>query len=547
MSSRKGSQKSRPKPRSIYKSATQPSDKPSRDQSGTALAPSQGPNFNNRTRSSAHSALLSGISDPELILRKPRKPQSASQTQGRSQHLTQTQITRLKRSVETLLANQQQQITEEVADYRYEEAIPTDSEYIDSENTDPSQAFYLKVGYLPPLDEEASKIIEQIITQSNMTDEYIRIGPENSLFPYGLQCRNVLVEEGPYDPYMDVIKRLPPGDSDQKIDEESELNRQLWTWDQRKCEGGSNEALFQRTLMMSLIARHRLIYTQDESLRILDFSVEESWGCPPMPTRAYWMGSKFLTQPKPDLTISFSRKAVIDDSVWYTMPVATTRLACFENMTEFGQKRIFPFFTVEAKRANTSSDDIKGKHQSLNNASQALHNMFEFFRDAGLEYEKIFFDKVRFFSVVASTEGLTIRIHRATPLDPEKPRLPFILLENHNYPLSFEYQEFLRLEKADLDQEVILKIIQQVLITYGVGELLMLLKNAARALVDRLSKNIKEMQKRGHIDFYRYGQTVVAPSKRQTPARSQTPLKPTTPARGQDRSKPATPTRSQTS
>ncbi|KAL9615860.1 MAG: hypothetical protein Q9160_009203 [Pyrenula sp. 1 TL-2023] len=552
MSLKKGSQKSYPKPRSIYKSATQPSGKPSKDQSGTALAPSQGPNFNNRTRSSAHSALFSGVSDPELILRKPRKPQSASQTQGRSQYLTQTQITRLKRSVETLLANQQQQITEEVADHRYEEAIPTDSEYldsenIDSENTDPSQAFYLKVGYLPPLDEEASKVIEQIIAQLKMADEYTRIGPENPLFSHGLQCRNVSVKEGPYDSYMDVIKRLPPGDSDAKIDEELELNRQLWTWDQRKCEGGSNEALFQRTLMMSLIARHRLIYTQDDSLRNLDFSVEESWSCPPMPTRAYWMGSKFLTQPRPDLAVSFSRRAVIDDIFWKAIPIATMRLACFENITESSQERIFPFFTIEAKRANTSSDNIKGKNQSLNNASQALHNMFEFFRDAGSEHEEIFFNKVRFFSMVVSTEGLTIRIHRATRLASKEPRLSFILPGNRNYPLSFEYQEFFKLEKAELDQEVILKIIQQILITYGIGELLVLLKNAARALVDRLSNNLKEMQKRGYVDFYRYGQTVVAPSKRPTPARSQTPSTPTTPVRGQAPSKPATPTRSQTS
>ncbi|KAL9624024.1 MAG: hypothetical protein Q9160_001777 [Pyrenula sp. 1 TL-2023] len=510
------------------------------DRSGTASAPSRGPNFNNRTRSSAHSALLSGVFDPELILRKPRRPQGAKQTQGRSQRLTQTQLTRLKRSVETLLANQQQQITEEVADDRYEELIPTNSENIDSENTDTLQVFYSRVGYLPPLDEEASEVIEQIIAQSNMADEYIRIGPENPSFPHGLQRRNVSVEEkGPYDSYMDVIKRLPPGDSDKEIVEESGLSRQLWTWDQRKCEGGSNEALFQRTLMMSLIARHRLIYTQDESLRNLDFSVEESWGCPPMPTRAYWMGSKFLTQPKPDLAVSFSRKAVIDDFLWDAIPIATMRLACFENTTVSGQERIFPFFTVEAKKAKTSSDDIKGKLQSLNNASQALHNMFEFFRDAGSEHEEIFFNKVRFFSVVASTEGLTIRIHRATRLDPEGPRPSFILPDNRNYPLRFEYQEFFKLEKAKLDREVISKIIQQILITYGVGELLVLLKTAARTLMDRLFDDLEEMREREHVDYYRYGQTVVAPSKRPTPA--------ATPARRPVPSKPATPSEPATS
>ena len=277
---------------------------------------------------------------------------------------------------------------------------------------------------------------------------------------------------------------------------------------------------------MNLIARHRLIYTQDEGLRNLDFSVEECWACPPIRTRAYWMGSKFLAQAKPDLSVSLSRKAVIDDLLWDAMPIATVRLACFENTTVHGQERIFHFFTVEAKRPNTSSDDIKGKLQSLNNASQALHNMFEFFRDAGSEHEEIFFDKVRFFSVVASIEGLTIRIHRATRLDLEGPRESFIIPDNRKYPLRFEYREFFKLEKAKLDREIISKIIQQILITYGVGELLLLLRNAATTLMNRLFDDLEEMRERGHVDYYRYGQTVVAPSKRPTPARSRAPSEP---------------------
>ncbi|KAL9114389.1 MAG: hypothetical protein Q9227_001470 [Pyrenula ochraceoflavens] len=329
---------------------------------------------------------------------------------------------------------------------------------------------------------------------------------------------------------MDVIRRLPPGNSDKEINEELELYRQVWIWDQRKCEDGSNEALFQRTLMMSLIARHRLIYMQDESRLNLDFSVEQTWSCPPMPTRAYWKGSKFLTQPKPDLAVSFMRETVIDDFLWNAMPSATKRLACFENTTAFGQQRIFHFFTIEAKKANTSSDDVKGKLQSLNSASQALHNMFEFLRDAESEYEEIFFEKVRFFSVVASTEGLTIRVHRATRLDPEGPRISFIIPDNHSYPLKFEYQEFFKLEKAKLDQETVSKIIQQILITYGVGELLVLLKNAAKTLMDRLCDNLEEMPDREHADYYRYGQTVVAPSRRPTPARNQALSERTTPA-----------------
>lgn len=78
------------------------------------------------------------------------------------------------------------------------------------------------------------------------------------------------------------------------------------TMDRAKCDKGStNEALFQRTIMMSLIARHRWIYNGNATKpSVLDFSVQELWSCPPMPTRAYRMGEIFLTQPKPDLAVS---------------------------------------------------------------------------------------------------------------------------------------------------------------------------------------------------------------------------------------------------
>src|SRR6266536_6501709 len=63
-----------------------------------------------------------------------------------------------------------------------------------------------------------------------------------------------------------------------------------WASDQAKCNRGpgSSEALFQRTLMMSLISRHLLFYSTDPRYRgVLDFWVEGMWTCPPMPTKAY--------------------------------------------------------------------------------------------------------------------------------------------------------------------------------------------------------------------------------------------------------------------
>lgn len=241
---------------------------------------------------------------------------------------------------------------------------------------------------------------------------------------------------------------LTLGESVPETDEERKWHEQLWMSDQAKCNERTNEALFQRTLMMSLIARHALIYdrdTSDESC--LDFSVEETWTCPPMPTRAYQMNARFLTQPKPDLAVCFRRKAVIPELLWYNLPRATRHLVCYESSGECTE-RVFHFFTIEAKKATIGSCDSVGKCQSLNNASQALHNMYEFFKDAGPQHEDTFFAQVRFFSVVASNGGLTIRIHRATREIGSD--WGFIMRDRPDYPLRFEYQDILTIERSNI-------------------------------------------------------------------------------------------------
>jgi hypothetical protein len=221
--------------------------------------------------------------------------------------------------------------------------------------------------------------------------------------------------------------------------------------------------------MMCLIARHRLIY--NSNLQYLDFSVEEPWICPPMPTRAYSIGEKFLTQPKPDLAICFYRPTLIPDNMWDIIPTAIARLICYDSDVKTAQERAFYFFTIEAKKGETTTGDSIGKCQSLNNASQALHNMFEFFRDAGPQHEDIFFDKVRFFSAVTSSDGITIRIHRATRGAEDRAGRRLIMPDRPEYPLVFEHQVFCRIEKSNFDREAVISTIEKILIGYGVNEL----------------------------------------------------------------------------
>lgn len=341
--------------------------------------------------------------------------------------------------------------------------------------------------------------------------------PAGEAFREGLKFRNVLLEESPNaDPRAADILALALGESVPETDEERKSHEQLWMSDRAKCNGQTNEALFQRTLMMSLIARQVFIYDRDTASKsCLDFSVEETWTCPPMPTRAYQMNGRFLTQPKPDLAVCFRRKAVIPELLWYNLPRATSHLVCYESSGDCTE-RVFHFFTIEAKKATIGSGDSVGKCQSLNNASQALHNMYEFFKDAGPQHEDIFFAKVRFFSVVASNGGLTIRIHRATrEIGSDR---GFIMRDRPDYPLRFEYQDILTIERSNFDRKIVLETFRKILIGYGATELRGLLSDAAKSLMEKLNDE-SEAAARQHPDFYRYGQTTITTgSRKPTPA-----------------------------
>lgn len=390
-------------------------------------------------------------------------------------------------------------------------------------DTDRKQAFCHNWGYLPPLDEEAVAIIDAILADPTKAEKAIRTGPDHQDFPEGLGYRNVSCDESQdIDPFMNEIKLSISGKPFPETNEEIKSYRKLWDLDQAKCNQESNEALFQRTLMMSMIARHHLLYDNETAKKCsLDFSVEEPWMCSPMPTRAYWRNERFLTVPKPDLAICFRREAVIPEDLWCNIPKATRGLACYENTGIEGTKRAFHFLTIEAKRGATSTGDTKAMLQSLNNASQGLHNMFEFFRDA--EQEDTFFDKVKFFSVVASTQGLIIRIHRAIRL-PSNHSGRFIIKNKPQYPLAFEFQVFSTMQRPEFKRETVFETFQKILIGYGEKVLKPLLLKAAEAIVAKLGNDEGEFEARGDSNYYRYGQTILAPkSRKQTPVPRQAP------------------------
>ncbi|MCJ1242620.1 hypothetical protein MMC14_010629, partial [Varicellaria rhodocarpa] len=426
----------------------------------------------------------------------------------------------LVKSIETLRSEESRPIDGDATVENLDEETP-----LSLPDTDSEQKFYRSWGYLPPLDADATAEINAIMADFTIPEGPCnqRIGPEKETFLRGLKDRNVQFRESTgSDSYAHHIKNLIITESILETDKDRESHGQLWALDQAQCKGDSNEALFQRTLMMSLIACHCLTYARDKDhQRHLDFSVEEPWGCPPMPTRAYKDKKMFLTQPKPDLAVCFRRESIMSETNWDTIPEATMQLACYENTKiQIGMYKVFHFFTIEAKRGSKVADDDVGKRQSLNNASQALHNMFEFFRDAGPSHEEIFFKKVRFFSVVASSQGLTIRIHRAVR---DLGNLSSVTCVTPEYPLRFYFEEYLSLPK-NFKREDVLRTFGKILITYGEEELRPLLSATAEALYVKLCSDTSRvlLQDRNKTTFYRYVQNITqSRSKRPTPANSQ--------------------------
>ena len=428
---------------------------------------------------------------------------------GPRQLLTEEALEELARGLESEPTNRNRSAKKIAVGYSGEESEEGSSQGI---VTDSQERFNHKWGYVPPLDEETIRIIEAIIKNPARAETMVGIGPENKQFKSGLRNRNVLIDPSTHlDPRQEEIQSLSLEGYLQETPEQETFHEELWKSDTAKCTPDSSEALYQRTLMISLIARHCLIYHFDNSKeQIFDFSVEEPWGCLPMPSRLLWAMSrgqkseaKLLTQPKPDLAVCFKREAVISDSIWKTLPEATKGLACFEDRSN--ESRIFHFLAVEAKKATIGLDSPQALHQCLNNASQALHNMFEFFRDAGPEHERVFYDKVRFFSIVAYRKGVLVRIHRAIRKADDARPLELVMPDQPRYRLEFEFREFHRIDDADgFSRKRVLEVIKKVL-KYATDDLLTMIKAAASELVENLEKDLGLYLARCETDFYSYG------------------------------------------
>lgn len=89
-------------------------------------------------------------------------------------------------------------------------------------------------------------------------------------------------------------------------------------------------------------------------------------------------------------------------------------------------------------------------------------------------------------SVMASTEGLMIHIHRAIR-EPAEGSL--IIKDRPDYPLRFEYKVFFNLQKEKFDRKPVFEIFKKIMVSYSANKLYFLLRNAAKALMEKLAND----------------------------------------------------------
>ncbi|KAG6365885.1 hypothetical protein INS49_000061 [Diaporthe citri] len=410
---------------------------------------------------------------------------------------------------------------------------PTETDSTEDSNFDAEddlETFYKRIGYLPPLDDATIEVLEFLsLSVPDMDTDAGRVSASKQpkVFRTGLEeYRNVDTRptEPRRDPLEQKIKGLVTATEEENQDVTAYRNR-LWTHDLEKCSDEFSEKIFQRTILMAMIDRCRLIYESEllpisaensANKPLLDFAVESIWNCPPMPTEAAKKSEKLLTRPMPDLAIAFRRETLFtSDHSWKVFPSATRKIMCYEGIGGEDTYRAFHFLTIEAKRAYTGVDDKVAIYQSLNNASQALHNMYEFFREAdmgidergndienGDKYRNIFFDEVRFFSVVATAGAMKIRIHRACHQDPDM--VPIV----EGYPLEFKFADYTTIGGGgEFARQKVVEELAKILLGYGVGQLGVRLQEAIKEVEGKFQTHRRncEADFPRRDDFYSHG------------------------------------------
>ena len=362
-------------------------------------------------------------------------------------------------------------------------------------NTAEPADWYTRWGYEPPEEDMTSSttntsgLSSEHPTKSgkSTSPKVVTRQADTEFFRNGLRRRGITFVSRK-DDKIDVIRKLVlaarpkvPTASGEKLEDD-------WTADLVKC-AKADEALIQRTIMMETIDRHELG-------EFLDYTCESSWTCKRMPLKPHKDKAvviskavkdnrsvqakpiiELMAKPRPDLHVAFKLEAIMDES---SLPLLEDMKGCIcpeSSQKEGSDDRAFPFFSMETKSPQAAKGEPVANRQNFNTASQALHNIYQFMKEA--DQVSKFLEEVRFFSAAVTPSTFQVRVHRAV-IAAQRDKI------QADYPLGFRFDVVYQSEKKRYTRAEITRIIKNILFEYGVKKLLPILKDAVEVVLNKL-------------------------------------------------------------
>lgn len=197
-------------------------------------------------------------------------------------------------------------------------------------------------------------------------------------------------------------------------------------------------------------------------------------------------GTPKTVMPTPDLAVAFKTSSFVNKYQMLYLGLLRQHM-CPEAFKIDKEDRAFHFFSIEAKDAKAVSAENNAANQNLNTASQALYNIYLFMQKA--EDLDSFYEDVRFFSVVATSSCLNLRVHRSIQLpegEDEGRLFP-------DYPLAFEFEEIFSREGHYAKKEAVW-MVENILIEYGVKVLKPILQRVVKTVLRKLKDEPRPVQ-----------------------------------------------------
>ena len=243
----------------------------------------------------------------------------------------------------------------------------------------------------------------------------------------------------------------------------------LWKMDMSKC-ARSNEARFQRTIMITIINRLEL----DKNL---EFIPEARWKSERFPCLNCLPMQCKITKPQPDLAVAFQATSLLPTDGFTADYERLKEIESHifpEGNQEFQDQHAFHFFFMEVKGKRGTIDNQKAQFQNLNTASQAVYNIYRCMKR--VNDLDTFFKEIRIFSASTTVAGLSIRVHRPRRLRNVEQ------CNKREYPIAFQFDELGSI-KGDYSRAQALSIVYNILYEYGIRVLHPILKTTIETLL----------------------------------------------------------------